>query len=61
MNSEEVIFGIDELCIYLRIKPITLYKMASSGRIPAFKVGSLWRFRKATIDEWIEKQERARR
>lgn len=51
-------FTVPELANYLRMKPITIYKHAAAGKIPGFKVGSYWRFRKDTIDAWIEAQER---
>jgi excisionase family DNA binding protein len=48
---------VDEVANYLKMKVVTIYKHAQQGRIPAFKVGSSWRFKKSTIDNWIEKQE----
>jgi excisionase family DNA binding protein len=48
---------VDELAEYLKMKAVTIYKHAQSGGIPAFKVGSKWRFKRDTIDRWIEKQE----
>ncbi|MEI8345766.1 MAG: helix-turn-helix domain-containing protein [Candidatus Omnitrophota bacterium] len=46
-----------ELAGYLRIKPLTIYRYAIDGRLPGFKVGSRWRFKKGTIDQWIRTQE----
>lgn len=51
------VFTVQELAAYLRMKPLTIYKHASSGRIPGFKVGSHWRFKRQTIDIWINQQE----
>lgn len=48
---------VDELADYLKMKTVTIYKHAQEGKIPAFKVGSKWRFKKETIDKWIEVQE----
>jgi len=48
---------VDELAKYLRMKKVTIYKHAQEGKLPAFKVGSTWRFKKLTIDKWIEAQE----
>jgi excisionase family DNA binding protein len=39
------------------MKPLTIYKHASAGKLPGFKVGSHWRFKKHTIDSWIQAQE----
>ena len=59
MNSEEDVFTVPELANYLRMKPITIYKHVAGGKLPGFKVGSQWRFKKRTIDQWIERQEQS--
>jgi len=51
---------VDELAKYLRMKKVTIYKHAQEGKIPGFKVGSSWRFKKTTIDKWIEGKENHR-
>ena len=55
---EETFFTVHELAEYLRMKPITIYKHASKGDLPGFKVGATWRFKKSSIDKWIEDQEK---
>ena len=50
---------IDEVAKYLRMKKVTIYKHAQEKKLPGFKVGSSWRFKKATIDKWITDKERA--
>ncbi|NQT33012.1 MAG: helix-turn-helix domain-containing protein [Candidatus Omnitrophica bacterium] len=54
------VLTIDEVADYLKMKTVTIYKHAQEGKIPAFKVGSKWRFKKETIDRWIENQENGR-
>lgn len=44
----------EEAAKYLRIGIVTLKKKAQTGRIPAAKVGRVWRFRKQEIDEWLK-------
>jgi len=41
---------------YLGISTDTLYKYAGEGKLPAFKLGNRWRFRKALIEVWIDEQ-----
>jgi len=48
---------VGEVAGYLKLKKVTIYKHAQDGKIPCFKVGSAWRFKRDTIDKWIEKQE----
>ncbi len=51
------VMTVQEVARYLRMKPVTIYKHVAKGKIPAFKVGASWRFKKKTIDRWIAKQE----
>jgi len=55
--GDENLFTVRELARYLRMKPVTIYKHATQGKIPGFKVGSHWRFKKTTVDQWISEQE----
>lgn len=57
MNDDDIML-IKELANYLKIAEKTAYRFASEGKIPGFKVGSAWRFRKSEIDFWIKNQER---
>ena len=53
MISESDIMTVKDLALYLKIAEKTAYRFALEGKIPGFKVGSAWRFRKAEIDKWI--------
>ena len=55
--GQESIFTVQELARYLRMRPLTIYKHVSGGKLPGFKVGSHWRFKRETIDQWIRAQE----
>jgi len=50
------ILTAEEICQYLKIPRSTLYKLINDKKIPAFRVGRHWRFRKEQIEEWVEKQ-----
>ena len=45
---------IDELADYLKLSKSTLYKLAQERKVPGQKVGKHWRFRKETIDRWLD-------
>ncbi|MAT42785.1 MAG: DNA-binding protein [Anaerolineaceae bacterium] len=47
----------EEVAEYLRLPLSTVYKLAQDKRLPGFKVGKHWRFRKDTIQKWIKEQE----
>ena len=52
----EEILTLKELAEYLKVNDKTIYRLSSEGKIPAFKVGNNWRFKKESIDRWIEEQ-----
>ncbi len=39
---------------YLGVKERTIYFWAQQGKLPAFKMGSVWRFRRSDLDRWLE-------
>ena len=55
-NDLPQIMTIDEASKYLRIPLSSLYKLAQGGKIPCQKVGRHWRFRKVTIDKWLDQK-----
>ena len=57
-NVNNTVMTVRDLAKYLKMKPVTIYKHAQSGSLPAFKVGATWRFKKKTIDGWIADQEK---
>ncbi len=54
------VMNIRQASKYLGVSPDTLYKYLSRGRIPAFKLGNRWRFKKSTLDRWMDRQSQAR-
>ena len=45
--------SVDEIAAYLGIKRDTVYKWIADKRMPAHKVGRLWKFRKEEVDKWV--------
>jgi excisionase family DNA binding protein len=56
MERQKEVMNLREASQYLGISPETLYKYLSADRIPAFKLGNRWRFKKDLLDRWIEKK-----
>lgn len=48
------VMDIRQAAEYLGISGDTLYRYASEGFIPAFKLGNRWRFRKSLMDSWMD-------
>jgi excisionase family DNA binding protein len=38
---------------YLSLHLITVYRLVKKGKLPGFKVGGQWRFKRDLLDEWI--------
>ncbi len=53
MESREVM-NIREASYYLGVSPDTLYRYVYEDRIPAFKLGNRWKFKKTVLDRWME-------
>ncbi|MEO6816885.1 MAG: helix-turn-helix domain-containing protein [Edaphobacter sp.] len=47
------VMDIRQASDYLGISGDTLYRYASEGFIPAFKLGNRWRFKKSLLDAWM--------
>jgi excisionase family DNA binding protein len=54
--SQDQLMDIKEVASYLRLQESTVYAWAKGGRIPAFRLGRLWRFRRTELDAWLENQ-----
>lgn len=47
---------IEKAAEYLDIHPGTLYRWARAKKIPAVKMGKVWRFKKERLEDWVERQ-----
>lgn len=52
------ILTIREVADYLKVTERTLYRLVQDGKVPAFKVGNSWRFRREDLERWISEQSR---
>ncbi len=49
------LMNIHEVARYLGVSPRTVYRLVSRGELKAYKVGSLWRFRREEVDAMLER------
>ena len=56
MERVKEVMTLREASEYLGISPDTLYKYLSENKIPAFKLGNRWRFKKDLLDRWMERK-----
>jgi excisionase family DNA binding protein len=56
-NDSSHVLTVKELSDYLKVHPSTIYRQLKRGKLPAFKVGSDWRFNIESIDRWRLEQD----
>ena len=56
MADSREVMNIRQASQYLGVSPDTLYKYVNEQKIPAFKLGNRWRFKKTRLDQWMEEQ-----
>jgi excisionase family DNA binding protein len=51
-EMKDKVLTVQEVSAYLRVHPSTIYRMLKKNLLPAFRVGSDWRFTVEAIDKW---------
>lgn len=59
--TRKTVMTLKEAAEYLNVHTDTLRRRAKNGTIPAFKIGTDWRFYQNSIDNWIKEMEEAHR
>jgi excisionase family DNA binding protein len=53
------VLTLDEVAEFLRVHPSTVYRLVKKRNIPAFKMGSDWRFNLESVERWVKELESA--
>jgi len=53
IKVQDDILTIEEVARYLRVSDRTVYDWAQKGEIPAGKIGTVWRFKKSEVENWV--------
>src|ERR1700691_1500001 len=56
MADSREVMNIRQASQHLGVSPDTLYKYVGEQKIPAFKLGNRWRFKKSKLDQWMEEK-----
>ena len=54
MAEHYEVLGIVQLEQCLKVRQSTLYRLADEGGTPGHKVGRHWRFRRESVDRWLD-------
>ncbi len=60
MAESREVMNIKEASSYLGVSPDTLYKYVYEEKIPAFKLGNRWKFKKSKLDQWMDEKSAVR-
>lgn len=59
MASAEPWLSVEEIAAHLGVSKETVYRWLEKGRIPAHRVGKLWKFKTEEVDSWVKSGEAA--
>jgi len=49
----------EEVLGCLKVNPRTIYRLIKTGELPAVRIGRQWRFSRADLDAWLDRQRTA--
>ena len=52
---QEILLSTEQVARYLKIDKLTVYRLVAGKKIPAFRVGNQWRFKRSMIEAWLMK------
>jgi excisionase family DNA binding protein len=56
------VLTVQDVAQYLKLNPSTVYRLLKEKQLPAFKIGSEWRFNRGSIDRWrADAEQKARK
>ena len=53
MNDSERWLSVEEIGAHLGVSKETVYRWLEKKKIPAHRVGRLWKFKATEVDEWV--------
>jgi excisionase family DNA binding protein len=52
-QTQETLLTTEQIARYLKVDKFTVYRLVAQKKIPAFRVGNQWRFKREMIDAWL--------
>ncbi len=50
----EELMTIKDVADFLKVKPVTVYKLVHEKKLPGIKISKAWRFKKEMLEKWID-------
>lgn len=57
---QENLLTTEQVARYLKVDKFTVYRLVARKKIPAFRVGNQWRFKKSMLEAWLMKNSNIR-
>lgn len=54
MNETERWLSVEEIAAHLGISKETIYRWLEKEKIPAHRMGRLWKFKASEVDQWVK-------
>ena len=51
--QQERWLSVEEIAAHMGVNPDTVYKWIERKKLPAHKMGRLWKFKASEVDEWV--------
>ena len=53
-TNRDMFMTTKEVARYLRVDQYTIYRLVTQKKIPAFKIGNQWRFKRSVLERWLK-------
>ncbi|MCK6600086.1 MAG: helix-turn-helix domain-containing protein [Bdellovibrionaceae bacterium] len=54
MSETERWLSVEEIAAHLGVSKETIYRWLERKKVPAHRVGRLWKFKASEVDDWIK-------
>ncbi len=54
MSETERWLSVEEIAAHLGVSKETIYRWLEKKKVPAHRVGRLWKFKASEVDDWIK-------
>jgi excisionase family DNA binding protein len=57
----EQLLTVEQVAEYLNVDKFTVYRLLADKKLPGFKVGNQWRFKRSMVERWLMKNSNLKR
>ena len=54
--DEETLWDVEDVARYIKLEPETVRAMTRDGKLPGFKIGRVWRYRRTDVDDLVSQR-----